>query len=93
MCMGSGSPGISGGIIASLKGGDEIIVREGFGFPKAEEDTKQIIAFVQGFSALTTDGVRLNCKDGMGISPTGNHVDNFQLSEEACRIIEEINKR
>ncbi len=54
-------------IIASLEPGDEIIIKAGFGCPKTEKETKDIITEVDGCSALTVKGIRLRCWDARGI--------------------------
>lgn len=80
-----------GAVIASLKAGDEVIIKPGIGFTKAprkNEDTKEIIAKVDDLSALTASGILLACKDGMGVKATGKHFDDFKLSLLAKEILE-----
>ncbi len=88
MCMGGMHP--RSGIIAALDEGDEVIIRKGFGHPQVKEDSIHIIASRSGFCALTTSGIRIICRDGIGVIVTGNHYSKFELNEESRRIINEI---
>lgn len=92
MCFHFGSlPDYCGGaIIASLKPGDEIVVKRGFGTPPAEEDTVEIIADAGGMSALTTSGRALACDDGHGIEITGQHFEEFEISPKAQMIMKRV---
>ena len=80
----------TGGAIARLKRGDEVVVKAGFGSGEQEEDTVHIIADVAHMSALTAAGIKLGCRDGFGIELTGNHFDQFDLSPEAQAILDEL---
>ena len=77
-----------GAIIASLKPGDEVIIRKNFGIPKTKKRTKDIIANVHQFSALTARGTKLICRDAIGIEMTGQHFDDFDVSPKAKKILE-----
>lgn len=84
-----GFPMPGGGLIASLKAGDEITIKAGHGYPTSEGDMTDIIVAVDGFSALTASGVRLMCSDGLGIEKTGNHFEEgeYEISPEAQVIL------
>lgn len=73
MCCGyrGGYPDPGGYVIASLKKGDEITLQPGFGYPKADKERTLIIYEVHQVSALCTDGTRLSCRDGSGVTATG----------------------
>lgn len=81
---------LGGAVIASLKPGDEVTVRKGFGYPPAEEDTVEIIATAHQMSALTASGRALGCDDGYGVEATGQHFEEgeYELSPEAQMIME-----
>lgn len=89
MCMGMHFP-VSSEIFLSLKPGDEITLDPGFGYEPSEAQRTLIIASIDGFSALATDGTQLMCTDCEGISPTGVHHESWQLSEKAQNILEEL---
>lgn len=93
MCGGHGYPDPSGSIIASLKKGQEIQVKKGFGFPAKETDTTCIIARVSGFSALCADGTLLGCQDGAGVVTTETIHAEFELSPAAQQKIAEVKAR
>lgn len=92
MCFQFGSrPDYCGGaVIASLKPGEEVIVKKGFGYPPAEEDTTEIIAVVDEMSALTASGRALRCNDGYGVEATGNRFEEgeYAISPKARMIME-----
>lgn len=90
MCFHFGSlPDYCGGaIIASLKPGDEVTVKKGFGYPPAEEDVTEIVATVDKMSALTASGRALRCDNGYGVEATGQHFEKFEISPEAQMILE-----
>jgi hypothetical protein len=73
MChgYGGGYPDPGGYVIASLKKGDEITLQPGFGYPKVDKERTLIVYEVYQFSALCTDGTRLMCRDGNGVTATG----------------------
>lgn len=94
MCMGRERmyPLPGAGVIVKLKPGDEVVIRAGFGHPPLENDSTHIIAAVQKFSALTADGVMLCCYDGVGVEPTGNRDEKYELSPEAKEILNKIHQ-
>ena len=79
--------------ISDLEPGDEIILKEGYGYPKAKENTVHIIVAVDGLSALTADGTRLSCFDGIGITTTGKNFSDFVITKKAKEILEKIEKK
>lgn len=89
MCMHMGYPSAHGYIFADLQAGDEILVKAGAGHPQQENDATEIIVDVDGMSALTANGIKLMCTDGVLIKPTGNHFEpgTFSVSPEAERIL------
>jgi hypothetical protein len=95
MCMGMGYgfPLPAGaGVIADLEAGDEIKIKKGFGSPRVEEDTIDIVVDVHQFSALTASGIKLMCGDGHGVEPTDRHFEEgeYEISEKAKAILEEV---
>ena len=77
-------------IMASLEPGDEIIINAGFGSPETEKQAIDIIANVNGFSALTAQGIKIICKDARGIIKTGKHFDVFEISPKAKKILKNL---
>lgn len=92
MCCGGGCGGPMDGadVIAKLQRGDEILLEAGFGSPAQDVETTQIIVEVDGFSALTAAGIILRCDDGQGVTPTGNHFEDFELSQAAKNILAQV---
>jgi len=89
--MGCGPfPAAGAEIFLELLVGDEIKVEAGHGFPPLESEMTKVLADVNGFSALTTDGVRLACQDAPGITKTGQHFDQIEISPAAQKILNEI---
>jgi len=82
-----------GWVIANLQVGDLVLIKAGAGMPPQEEDITDIIADVQGMSAITAKGMRLKCTDGYFVQKTGEHFEpgTFEVSPEAQRIINEAN--
>lgn len=75
MCCGFGFGGdvnTGGLLISSLKRGDEILLDAGHGCPETEDTKALVIFLVDGFSAVCTDGTRINCNDGNFVTKTGN---------------------
>lgn len=95
MCFQFGSlPDYRGGaVISALSPGDEIVIKRGFGTPPADGDAVETIVAVDGMSALTASGRVLACDDGYGVEATGNHFDEFEISPEAQKILDEIEAR
>jgi len=94
-CDGSCNPFPAAGseIFSELQVGDEIELEAGRGYPAANTETTKIIADVNGFSALTADGIRLACQDGMGITKTGNHFDQVDISPAAQQLLDAAKKQ
>ncbi|HOX95842.1 MAG TPA: hypothetical protein PLI45_00455 [Candidatus Woesebacteria bacterium] len=76
MCCGGCGSFINPGayVVAGLKKGDEIILQKDFGTPKTQRDETKIIYEISGYSALCTDGTKLSCHDGNGLTPTGKNL-------------------
>jgi hypothetical protein len=70
MCgMGMGvQPGY--GFMASLHPGQIVSAKAGFGFPRLKKPRELVIFIVSGQSAMTTDGIALNCHDVEGLTLT-----------------------
>lgn len=97
MCMCSGSefyPPTESGIFFKMRPGDEIKIRPGFGYPQAEAEVTEILAAVDGYSALTASGRRLMCDDAYGLELTGNHFEagEYEVSPETQEILAEVEK-
>jgi hypothetical protein len=93
MCIGdmTWGPAANGPVNKALEPGRVIIVKAGFGFPPAEADIRQVIAEVEGMSAVTSDGVLL-CLAGGGIMMT-EEIAPVVLSEQAKQIIEKCKRQ
>lgn len=91
MCMHMVSgPSAGAETIAGLGRGDEIVLDAGFGSPAQDKVSTQIVVEVDGFSALLASGVVLRCNDGLGVTPTGNHFDEFEISPAAQTILAQV---
>ncbi len=76
--------------IAKLQVGDQIIVLAGEGYPEFERDRVDIIWKIDGFSALTAEGISINCHNISKVVRTGNYFDSFLASAEAKAIWQNI---
>ena len=90
-CLGS-YPSDYGHIIAGLCRGEEIIIAASYGFPASQEDRREVVVDVEGWSALTNQGTALSCTDGVGVSRTGGRVQRIEFSDEARRILTELGR-
>lgn len=80
-------------IFSELKTGDEVKIKAGHGYPPIETDAIKIIADVEGFSALTTDGIALCCEDAQSMTKTGNHFDNIEISPAAQKMLDDAKQQ
>jgi len=69
--------------ISELKPGDEIIILKGEGYPAVEKETVATVWIVAGFSALCADGTTISCISISDFMLTGEHHDEFEVSEAA----------
>jgi len=89
MFRGTTFPLPGGYTIADLKEGQEIRIAPGCGHPNSDKERVAIVAHVDGYSALTADGIMLSCCDGDGVTLTGKEYPDFELDENAKRILGE----
>lgn len=85
------TPGAS--IFSSLRRGDIITVSTGFGYPKAEKSTEEVVLQRNGFSALLVSGRRVIGRDAPGIKKTGKRkpISKDMISSEAAKLYKEAN--
>jgi len=89
MCFGS-FPNPIGMLISTLSPGDEVIILKGEGYPMVQDETCTLIWKVDGFSALTVDGIALSCQNLSDLIVTGNKYETYKVSPEAMQIWGEI---
>ena len=85
MCLGGMYPNNSGIDISALEVGDEIIIREA-----GQEELTTYIWKKDGYSALTASGHILSCLSDLEFEVTGNHTDDFEVSDKARNILLQI---
>ena len=76
--------------IRDLEEGDVVKLEEGVGDPPIEKKTTQVICDSHEFSALTNKGVKLMCKDGEGVEPTGKRREDFEVNNKAKEKLAEL---
>jgi hypothetical protein len=73
-------------LISSLTGGTEVIILKGEGSPPVQQETCTVIWKVNGFSALTAEGIALSCQNVSDLIVTGNKYETYHVTAEALQI-------
>lgn len=79
--------------IAHLKPGQQIMLKGGFGYPEAAQDTVQVVAFVEDAHAMLANGqcVCCECASGVTLLHDGARV-RVVLSERARQRLTEAQR-
>ena len=67
--------------VALLQRGDEVLIKAGYGFPRADHDRTEIVVAIQGMAAMTDQATLLPCINKPVFIRTGKHLDRVEISE------------
>lgn len=66
---------------APLQRGDEVLIRAGYGYPRADYDRTEVVVAIQGMAAMTDRATLLPCINKPVFTRTGKHHDQVEISE------------